>query len=83
MTDARVGRVAEKVLAKPHPDARVGKVGLKVLVRLSVAPVGPEIRWWDGAAMQTATLKGWWDGTTIQPVASASWWDGTALQPLA
>lgn len=31
MTDARAGKVAEKILVVPLPDARVGKIGQKIL----------------------------------------------------
>lgn len=45
-------------------------------------PSGPTIKYWDGAAEQSATLEGQWDGAAIQPVNALGWWDGAAVQPL-
>jgi hypothetical protein len=45
--------------------------------------VGVTVQWWDGTALQTATLLGWWDGSAIQPASADGWWDGAAVQPFA
>jgi hypothetical protein len=79
--DRRSAQQYADVLRKPlSPDRRAAQQYVDVLYNL--VPSGPTISWWDGAALQTATVLGWWDGTAIQPVTSLGWWDGSAIQPL-
>ena len=59
------------------PGATAATTGLP-----GAAAPSAKVRWWDGSALQSATLLGVWDGTGLQPVAIDGWWDGAAVQPV-
>ncbi len=77
------GEIAE-ILTFPRAlsDTEVGTVEDYLYNRWFVA-AGPTIKYWDGSAKQTATLKGWWDGSAVQPVTAKGWWDGSTIQSLS
>lgn len=82
--DAQIGRTGVRVLigsATLSVDARAAREALRVLLRPSV---GTTISWWDGTALQSATLAGKWNGATFDSVdSSMGEWDGVAIQPLS
>jgi hypothetical protein len=86
VTDARVGRVAEKVLAEPSPDARVGRVAEKVLAEpspdIQVGRIGLKVLL---SPIPAGTTDYWWDPNTatFQPLDPTEyWWDLSALHPV-
>jgi hypothetical protein len=88
MTDARVGKVGEKVLVQPTPQALVGKVGEKVLVQPTpqarVGKVGIKVLVLPNGAA-TGPTDYWWDDVTasFQPLDPQEFfWDGAAIQPV-